>query len=55
MPAGRGTDNYLVSHSSNLVLLDPAGEVHAVLTPPHDPARLAADFTKVAAHYAAIR
>ena len=55
VPEERDTDNYLVSHSSNLVLLDPAGEVHAVLTPPHDPARLAADFARVAAYYAAMR
>ena len=46
-------DDYLVSHSSNVVLLDPHGDVHAVFTPPHDPARLAADFTRVAARYAA--
>jgi protein SCO1/2 len=54
-PENRNTDNYLVSHSSNLVLLDPAGEIHAVLTAPHDPARLAADFGRVAAYYAAKR
>jgi protein SCO1/2 len=44
-------DNYLVSHSSNVVLLDPSGHVHAVFTPPHDPATLADDFTKVLAGY----
>jgi len=44
-------DNYLVSHSSNVVLLDPNGRVHAVFTPPHDPATLATDFTKVLAGY----
>ena len=55
VPEGQGADNYLVSHSSNLVLLDPNGEVHAVLTPPHDPARLVVDFTKVAARYLSIR
>ncbi len=53
VPEDQDADNYLVSHSSNVVLLDPAGAVHAVFTPPHDPARLAADFTKVAARYAA--
>ena len=53
MPEGQGADDYLVSHSSNLVLLDPHGDVHAIFTPPHDPARLAVDFTKVAARYAA--
>jgi protein SCO1/2 len=44
-------DNYLVSHSSNVVLLDPKGRVHAVFSAPHDPSRLAEDFTKVAARY----
>jgi protein SCO1/2 len=55
VPDGQGLDNYLVSHSSNVVLLDPQGELRAVLTPPHDPARLAADFSEIAAHYAATR
>lgn len=52
VPEGEAGDNYLVSHSSNVVLLDPAGLVHAVFTPPHDPKSVAADFTKVAARYA---
>jgi protein SCO1/2 len=55
VPAGQDANNYLVSHSSNLVVLDPDGAVHAVLKPPHDPARLAADFTRIAAHYASHR
>lgn len=53
VPEGQDSDNYLVSHSSNVVLLDPQGALRAVFTPPHDPAQLAADFTKVVAHYAA--
>jgi protein SCO1/2 len=53
VPAGQDSENYLVSHSSNVVLLDPQGALRAVFTPPHDPAQLAADFAKVAAHYAA--
>jgi protein SCO1 len=44
-------DNYLVSHSSNVVLLDPAGQLYALFTPPQDPATMAADFTKVAEHH----
>ena len=44
-------DNYLVSHSSNVVLLDPNGRVHAVFAAPHDPSRMAGDFTKVVARY----
>ena len=55
VPEGQGADNYLVSHSSNVVLLDPNGDVHAVFTPPHDPARLVVDFAKVAARYLSMR
>jgi len=44
-------DNYLVSHSSNVVLLDPNGRVHAVFAPPHDPSRLAGDFAKIVERY----
>jgi protein SCO1/2 len=55
VPENPSTDNYLVSHSSNLVLLDPSGKLHAVLTPPHAAARLVADFTKVARRYASSR
>jgi protein SCO1/2 len=46
-----GGNNYLVSHSSNVVLLDPNGRVHAVFAAPHDPSRMAGDFTKVVARY----
>ena len=48
-PPGQGERNYLVSHSSNIVLLDPAGDVHAVFSAPHDPANLAADFATILA------
>jgi protein SCO1/2 len=48
-------DNYLVSHSSNVVLLDPKGRVHAVFSAPHDPSKLAEDFTKVVARYEGLR
>jgi protein SCO1/2 len=50
---GEVSEPYLVSHSSNVVLLNPAGEVYAVLTPPHDPAQLADDFAQAAARAAA--
>jgi protein SCO1/2 len=55
VPEGQDTENYLVSHSSNVLLLDPQGALRAVFTPPHHPPQLAADFTKVVAHYAATR
>jgi protein SCO1/2 len=47
VPDDAAGDNYLVSHSSNVVLLDPNGRVHAVFVPPHDPAKLAGEFTKI--------
>jgi protein SCO1/2 len=51
VPPEPSGDNYLVSHSSNVVLLDPRGRVHAVFTPPHQPTALASDFVQVAARY----
>jgi protein SCO1/2 len=51
VPESDGGEHYLVSHSSNVVLLDPRGRVHAVFTPPQHGAALAADFTKVVALY----
>ncbi|HVJ29764.1 MAG TPA: SCO family protein, partial [Gammaproteobacteria bacterium] len=51
VPEDSGADNYLVSHSSNVVLLDPNGRVHAVFSAPHDPPRFAEDFAKVVARY----
>jgi protein SCO1/2 len=55
VPEDRTGDNYLVSHSSNVVLLDPDGRLHAVFTPPHDPATLAADFATVVMRYNDLR
>ena len=55
VPDPTDDDNYLVSHSSNIVLLDPDGRVHAILTPPHDPSTLAADFAKVVKRYNGLR
>ena len=51
VPDDSAGDNYLVSHSSNVVLLDPNGRVHAVFAAPRDPPRLAADFTKIAERF----
>jgi protein SCO1 len=51
VPDDSGSDNYLVSHSSNVVLLDPDGRVHAAFAAPHDPLTLAEDFIKVVARY----
>jgi protein SCO1/2 len=53
VPEGQDGEHYLVNHSSNVVLLNPGGAVEAVFTPPHTPAQLVADFTKVRARYEA--
>ena len=50
IPPGQGPDNYLVSHSSNITILDPDGRFAAVITPPHDPAGIVGDFAKVVAY-----
>ncbi|MGE5731455.1 MAG: SCO family protein [Gemmatimonas sp.] len=52
VPEGQSDDAYLVSHSSNIALLGPDGQLFAVFTSPHEPAQLAADFGRVAAYYA---
>jgi protein SCO1 len=52
VPEKQGDDAYLVSHSSNIALVDPAGRLSAVFTSPHEPARLAADFGLIVAYRA---
>jgi protein SCO1/2 len=51
IPQGQKTDSYLVSHSSNVALLDPDGKLCAVFTSPHEPKQLATDFAKVLAYH----
>jgi len=36
-------NNYLVDHSSQIVLIDPKGGLRAIITPPHTPNNMAAD------------
>jgi protein SCO1/2 len=50
VPPNQGPDNYLVSHSNNFALVNPAGELEALFTPPHSPEQLAADFAVIAAY-----
>jgi protein SCO1/2 len=50
IPEGQKTDAYLVSHSSNLAVLDPDGKLFAVFTSPHEPGQLATDFAKLLAY-----
>lgn len=50
VPEGQSQDTYLVSHSSNITLLDPKGRLYAVFTQPQEPAQLAADFAAIVAY-----
>lgn len=36
-------DDYLVDHSSQIVLISPTGEMRAIITPPHLPVKMASD------------
>ena len=40
-------ENYLVDHSASILLINPRGELTAVLSPPFDPKNLAADLRTV--------
>ncbi|MFP5505904.1 MAG: SCO family protein [Gammaproteobacteria bacterium] len=48
-------DGYLMDHSAAILLLDPEGRFHALMSPPFDPAGMAQDFQKLADHYEATR
>jgi protein SCO1/2 len=49
MPAAAGSDadDYLVDHSSALLLLDPQGRLKAFLNPPHNPSTILRDIQTV--------
>jgi protein SCO1/2 len=49
IPPDQDPERYLVSHSSNIVVLDTAARFTAVITPPHDPASVTADLAKILA------
>ncbi len=52
VPERQSEDGYLVSHSSNIALVDREGRLSAVFTSPHEPARMAADFGRIVAYRA---
>lgn len=47
MQAEEGSDNYLVDHSSALLLLNPEGKLVAFFNPPHDPKTILKDFQTI--------
>jgi protein SCO1/2 len=51
VPPGQDEKSYLVSHSSNIALLDPSGGLRAVFTSPHVAAQVADDFASIFARY----
>ncbi|MFO1351966.1 MAG: SCO family protein [Gammaproteobacteria bacterium] len=47
-------ENYMVDHSLVVLLIDPSAQLRAIFTPPHDPAKLIADFAAIRARQGAI-
>lgn len=41
------SDNYMIDHTSWVILLNPAGQIQAWFAPPHLPTEMAADFTLI--------
>jgi len=51
LPDDRSDPNYLVDHSSSIILINPDAAVQAIFTPPQEAAALAKDFELLVAHY----
>jgi protein SCO1/2 len=47
-------DNYLVDHSSTVLLINPDGALQAVFTPPQDPSTMTADYLLIREHYRSV-
>ncbi|MDZ7751026.1 MAG: SCO family protein [Gammaproteobacteria bacterium] len=45
--AGKEGDDYLISHTSSIFLVDPQQRLVAAFAPPHDPATIATQFTRI--------
>ena len=48
-----GPDGYLMDHTAAVLLIDPQARLHALMSPPFDPAGLAQDFEKLQRYYEA--
>jgi protein SCO1/2 len=46
-----GSEDYQVNHSAQIILIDPQGRMRAVISPPHDPATIARNFTTIRDFY----
>ena len=47
----RGPDNYLINHSSAIVVINPNGQYQAFFSTPHDPQNIANDLIALKKHY----
>jgi cytochrome oxidase Cu insertion factor (SCO1/SenC/PrrC family) len=43
------SDSYLINHSASILLVNPAGKLHAVFAPPHDPQTIISDLAAIQA------
>lgn len=50
VPAGL-EDSYLINHSASIFLVNPAGKLHAIFTPPHDPNKMIRDLAAIQASW----
>ena len=50
-PEGQEGEDYPVGHSSFVFLTDPDAQLRAILSPPHTPDGIVADFIKIRDHY----
>lgn len=53
-PGQEDDANYTMDHSSTVMLVNPDAKLHAIFTPPHKPATMAADFAKIYDYYQAV-
>ncbi len=51
LPDDRTDPNYLVDHSSSVILINPDAAVQAIFTPPQEAGTMAKDFNLLVAHY----
>lgn len=47
----KDSENYLVNHSAQFLLINPKGQLQAVISPPHDAAKIAAELEKIFKYY----
>ena len=48
---GNQANEYTIDHSGAILLIDPAGQLYAVFSTPHDAANIAKDFTMIVDNY----